>query len=456
MSVQDVWNKNEAILQSHIEDIIVTNAQGIVQSVSAATEEVYGVCADKMVGRSVYDLEEEGLFTPLATSLVLEKKEKVTFIQTTREGKKLLITGIPVYGQGELIHIVSYSHDVTELIEMKKYLAQMEDEMARAKSELEMLRDQHLDHEGFIANSGGMKTIISTVLQVSKVDVNVLLLGETGVGKSHVAKLIHKSSPRKNGPFIEVNCGAIPENLFEAEFFGYEEGSFTGSKKGGKLGLTELADGGTLFLDELGALSLTNQVKVLKLIQEKQFYRVGGTKLRKVDFRLIGATNENLEEAVKKKTFREDLYFRLNVVPITIPPLRKRQEDLIPLINHFVGEFSAKYQLKRILDESVIQQLLAQDWKGNVRELINLIERLVVISPSSIVTMDHLPESYRRDSYVSLLNDSEESLSEILEQVEKYVLTKSKKKHKTTVKMAQSLGISQPSVVRKLKKYGID
>ncbi|WP_408011461.1 sigma-54 interaction domain-containing protein [Pseudalkalibacillus sp. A8] len=452
---QKNWDEYEAILHSLKDDILVTNVKGIILKVSEATCKIYGVNSEELIGKSVYDLEKEGLFTPLATPMVIKQRKKVTFIQTTNDGKRLLVTGVPVFDKmGVLVRIVSYSHDVTELIEMKKYLAEMESEMELVKRELEMFRNRNIVSKGLIAKSKEMKSVISMMLQVAAVDVNVLLLGETGVGKSHIAKTIHRNSPRNKGPFIEVNCGAIPDNLFEAEFFGYESGAFTGANRGGKPGLAELANGGTLLLDEIGELSLSNQVKVLKFIQEKQFYRVGGTKMRKIDFRLVAATNQNLEKAVEQKKFRQDLYFRLNVVPVTIPPLRQRKEDIIPLAEHFVKVYSKKYNRQRFLEEDAVQQLLIQEWAGNVRELINLIERIVVTSQSHLIKLNDLPLSYRQ--VTPSIEPFHESLPKTLEQVEKHILQKARAKHKTTIQIAKYLGISQPSVVRKLKKYEIE
>ncbi|WP_226671783.1 sigma-54 interaction domain-containing protein [Rossellomorea aquimaris] len=452
-----VWNENEAILHSLQDDILVTNTDGIILKVSEATGGIYNVKSEDMVGKSVYDLEKEGIFTPLLTPLVLKEKKKITLVQTSKEGKKLLVTGIPVFHEdGELVRVVSYSHDVTELLNMKKYLTDMEDEMERVKSELEILRSRHYYSDGIIATSDEMKRVLQVALQVADVDVNVLLLGESGVGKSHIAKFIHNKSQRKKGPFIEVNCGAIPESLFEAEFFGYEPGSFTGADRKGKVGLAELAEGGTLFLDEIGELSQSNQVKILKFIQEKQFYRVGGTKQRKVDFRVLAATNRDLEVAIEKREFRQDLFFRLNVVPITIPPLRERTSDIITLIDYFVNYFSEKYHRQRTVDEAVVHQLLIQEWKGNVRELMNVIERLIVTSSKQLIEMENLPGQYIQQSgHLSGFAQEGQSLTAILEAVEEQVLKKARDKHKTTTQMAQSLGISQPSVVRKLKKYKI-
>ncbi|WHZ55968.1 sigma-54 interaction domain-containing protein [Metabacillus hrfriensis] len=451
------WNENEQILHSLKDDILVTNLDGIILKVSEFTGKIYGVESDSLIGKSVYDLEAQGLFTPILTPIVLKEKKKITFVQTTNKGKKLLVTGIPVYNEdGELYRVVSYSHDITELADYKNFLITMEEEMERVKSELDLLRGKQLYDAGIIAKSDEMQKVISTSLQVSEVDVNVLILGESGVGKSLLAKFIHNKSDRKSGPFIEVNCGAIPDSLVEAELFGYEAGAFTGANRKGKIGLIELSDGGTLFLDEIGELPLAHQVKVLKVIQEKQFYRVGGTKPIHVDFRLISATNKDLQQAIKEKLFREDLYFRLNVVPITIPPLRQRTEDIVPLIHLLLKQFEEKYNKEKTLDEAVTHHLLHYDWKGNVRELINILERLVVISPSALITVDQLPE-YIKESVgtAPFPIDENQTLSEMMDAMEKQILLKARKKYKTTVRMAEALGISQPSIVRKMKKHEI-
>lgn len=457
LTSSSTWNENEQILHSLKDDILVTNVDGIILKVSEVTGKIYGVDSESLIGKSVYDLERQGLFTPILTPMVVKENKKITFVQTTNKGKKLLVTGIPVYNKkGELYRIVSYSHDITELAEYKDFLITMEEEMERVKSELDLLRSKQLMDAGIIANSEDMKKVISTALQLSEVDVNALILGESGVGKSLLAKFIHNKSHRNKGPFIEVNCGAIPDSLFEAELFGYEPGAFTGAHQKGKLGLIELSNGGTLFLDEIGELPLHHQVKVLKVIQEKQFYRVGGTKPIKVDFRLISATNKDLNTAIQEKRFREDLYFRLNVVPVTIPPLRKRTEDIVPLIHLLLQQFEEKYNREKKIDEAVVHHLLHYEWKGNVRELINIMERLVVLSPSTLISVEQLPDHLKKVPTLSPPSvDSDKTLKELLEETEKQILLKARKKYITTIRIANALGTSQPSIVRKLKKYKI-
>lgn len=450
-------NTEVEVLDSLKEDIMVTNANGIILKVSKGSGHHYGLSPETLLGKSVYDLEKKGIFKPAITPFVLQKKKKVILVQTTPSDKKILITGIPVFGDtGEIEHIVSYSYDITEMLVIKEYLGHLEEEMARVKSELALLRHQKVQLDGIIADSQTMKNIVETIHRMEDIEVSVLLLGESGVGKSALAKQIHLKSPKKDGPFIEVNCSAIPEALFESEFFGYEGGSFTGAKSKGKIGYAEMAKGGTLFLDEIGELPMSLQAKLLKFIQDKQFYRVGGTKAVSADFRLISATNRDLEKAIEQREFRQDLYFRLNVVPIKIPPLRERKEDLLAFIHHFHSRFSKKHKRQRELDNLLVEHLLRLDWKGNVRELENLMERLIVTSRSSFITLEELPIEYKiqtNNKEIFNFESGKYTLSEVLDEVEKQMLLQARKKYRTTTEIANALGISQPSVVRKLKKY---
>ncbi|WP_110928531.1 sigma-54 interaction domain-containing protein [Bacillus massiliglaciei] len=454
---QNIYEEAEAILNSLKNDLLVTGIDGTILRSTKTTSQIYGMDENELIGRSVYDLEKEGIFKPAITPLIIKKKKKATIVQTTADGKRLLVTGIPVYnGEGEIYRIISYSHDITDLISMKDYLAKMEDEMTRVREELELLKGDNDAPDGLISRDKTMRNTLQMARQVAEVDVNTLLLGESGVGKTLIAKYIHNLSARKDGPFIEVNCGAIPPSLFEAEIFGYESGSFTGASRKGKEGLVELADQGTLFLDEVGELSMENQVKLLKLIQEKQFYRVGGTKLKKVDFRLVAATNQDLKKMVENKLFREDLYFRLNVVPIHIPSLKERSEDIVPLISYFLKHFGSKYNRPREMDEAAMEILVNHTWKGNVRELMNLIERLVVTTSAKLISVDNLPETFRSNGDIEITWDIEKSsLKEIIENVESQVFKQAKKKYHTSVLIAEKLGISQPTAIRKLNKYQI-
>ena len=302
-----------------------------------------------------------------------------------------------------------------------------------------------------------MSDILDLSIRVSKVDSTVLIYGESGVGKEVIANIIHKNSPRsESGSFIKINCGAIPNDLLESELFGYEEGAFTGAKKEGKPGIFELADGGTLFLDEIGNLSLDLQAKLLRVIQFKEIMRVGGVQSKHINTRLITATSQNLEDLLRLGQFRKDLYYRLHVVPITIPALRQRPDDILPMILHYLKKYNAKYNMEKTLSRDVKEMLINYDWPGNVRELKNCIERILVVSKKNIIRIDDLPKSI--SSQYNKINDFDdfhtfESLNDLIDHIEKKALLKSFSQHKSTRKVAQDLKISQSAVMRKLKKH---
>ncbi len=281
----------------------------------------------------------------------------------------------------------------------------------------------------------------------------MLITGESGTGKELVARLIHELSPRNTQPFVEVNCAAIPQELIESELFGHEKGSFTGAYER-KKGKFELADRGTLFLDEIGDMSLLTQAKVLRVLETQEFQRVGGSKNIKVDVRIIAATNKNLPEEVKKGNFREDLYFRLNVIPIHIPPLRERKEDIPLLVEHFLKTISAEYgRPKKEIKEEALQILMEHDWPGNVRELKNAVERLIIMTPSQVITARDL-SIYQKGSTKDYF--SFKTLREAREAFEKdFIIRKLKENNWNISKTAEVLNIERSNLYRKLKSYGI-
>src|SRR5699024_9491314 len=291
-----------------------------------------------------FELQEENIFNPSVTVEVLKENKEVQVMQTTINGRVVMATGIPIYDKEKnIIRVISFSHDLTEIQELKEDYEHLQTKMKRFETEIEELREKETKVDGIVVKSEAIKRILELVNRMSKSDANVVLLGESGVGKSMFARAIHNGSERNKESFIEVNCGAIPENLFESEVFGYEPGAFTGASQKGKVGLIELADQGTLFLDEVGEIPLSQQVKLLKVLEEKKVVRVGGQKAIDVDFRLVAATNQDLKELVRQGEFREDLFYRLNVVPITIPPLRERKEDIYQLAHYYLAIHNQKY-----------------------------------------------------------------------------------------------------------------
>jgi len=301
-----------------------------------------------------------------------------------------------------------------------------------------------------VVASESMKRIRSYMEMVARVDCTVLLIGESGVGKEVIARGIHMMGPRSQAPFVAVNCGAIPEGLFESELFGYTGGSFTGARKNGKLGLIAQAHGGTLFLDEIAELPLSMQPKFLRFLQSHEVVPVGGAKPDVVDVRVIAATNAPLEDLVAKKRFRQDLYYRINVVPIAVPPLRDRPEDIEPLALQFLDVYNKRFGFNKRISDRAIQVLRRWAWPGNVRELENLIQRLVVVSPNEVIEPSDLPEELCPQN--SPVPDHK-SLRDAIESLERGLICSLYIKYKSSYKVAQELEISQSTVVRRLQSY---
>ncbi|MGG1574094.1 sigma-54 interaction domain-containing protein [Fictibacillus sp. NRS-1165] len=448
----------EGIINESGENIIITDSEGIILRAVKNSEEMYGIASEELVGSSVKELEQKKIFSPSVTLSVLQQKAPVTFMQKTATGKIIMTRGVPIFNEEKKItRVISFSHDMTEIEELKGKYEKLQQKMEQYETEIEQLRERdRLPSEVFI-NSKAMQTVWSLVNKVAKSEATVVLHGESGVGKTVFAKALHNGSHRKGKPMIEVNCGAIPESLFESEMFGYEAGAFTGAASRGKMGLIELADQGTLFLDEVGELPLSIQVKLLKVLQEKKVTRMGSTKSRTVNFRLVAATNRDLQAMVKTGTFRDDLFYRLNVVPISIPALRERKEDIHQLTEAFLQKFNEKYDTDKTMHPSALKAFWQYDWPGNVRELENLIERLVVTLENKVILPDHLPFTEKaEEKRIEKFETHGTSLQESLEHVERSWLLQAYKECKSTYEMAEYLGLSQPTVVRRLKKYNID
>jgi PAS domain S-box-containing protein len=485
-SLSETNKELEAIFHNSHDGILVADGQGNTVKVSPATQRHFGVSAKEFIGKNAVDLEKNGIFQPSVILKVLEKKESVTIFQETRLGTVLLTTGNPIFDEeGQIIRVICNSRDVTELTKLRVRLKENEEKVQRYESELLKLRKKETAIEGFIAHSQTMMEVISLMKRVSGFDSNVLVTGESGTGKEVIAKAIHSLSLRNNGSFIKVNCGAIPETLLESELFGYDAGAFTGAKKGGKPGYFELADKGTLLLDEIGELPLSLQAKLLQAIQDKAIQRVGGTQTIPVDFRLIAATNRNLRDMVRDNKFREDLYYRLNVIHIQVPSLRERIVDIPFLAQYFLDKFNVQYNLQKTLDPKTVSLLCSYEWPGNVRQLQNAVERLIVLTSEEVIGIRDVYAELssvfgtNSSSVVSLQddfdmdaadtkedggdavvlnsriqrweNDKECNLQNILKEVEKYYIKKALVTHKTTRKAATYLNMSQPTLVRRLK-----
>lgn len=437
----------DTILDTIHDDVLITDGTGIITRVYPSFEKVYNIKKKDVEGKSVYDLEKQGIFKPSITAKVLEKGEQVTMMQETIEGKKLIVTATPIKNQkGETIKIISFTRDLTDFIKLKEQYSLLENKVEKYSAEIEKLRGKNMDSPKIIGRGKKFKSIIKTIDKVSRFDANILIEGESGVGKTMFARMIHKKSNRSKGPLIEIDCGAIPENLLESELFGYEKGSFTGASEKGKMGLIELADKGTLFLDEIGELPLNLQMKLLKVIQEKKITHIGGTKEISVDFRLITATNKNLKRLIHQGVFRGDLYYRLNVIYIDIPSLRERNEDIIHLSMYFLDKYNKKYGFNKSLSSEIFDCFMKYEWPGNIRELENIIERIVLISDKDVIETNLLPPMKQNDIKFDTLQQS-------MEEYEKQLVIEAYNKWRSTIGVAKELGISQPTAVRKIKKY---
>lgn len=458
---KELTKELEAIIECCHDGIYVTDSQAITVRINSSYERITGIKREEVIGKRMEDLLQQGLFTHSTTLLVIKQKKPVSLVSKIRTGKEVLVTGTPVFDeQGNVVKVVNTIRDITELNLLKQQLEKERTLLNRYCSEVEELRARQLLESGeIIARSEEFKKVLDLALRVAKVDSTCLILGESGVGKEIIAKIIHKYSPRAKGPFIKINCGAIPETLLESELFGYEAGAFTGARKQGKLGLFEMANGGTLLLDEIAEMPLNLQVKLLRVLQEQELIRVGGSRPIKIDVRVIAATNKDLAQMVKEGSFRQDLYYRLNVVPIEIPPLRKRKEDIIPLALHFLEKFNRKYKVSKVLTPNVLEKFLHFDWPGNVRELENLIERLVVVSPGDVIDENLLPEAFfdtAEAEQPGIVITSIGPLKSVLKSVEKQLITKALMQFGSTRKAAKVLGVNQSTVARKARRYKIN
>lgn len=462
--LQEVKRLNKelnAIIESSYDGFYITDGKGITIRVNSAYERITGIKAEEVIGRKVEDLVDKGMYSQSVTSLVLEKKEPVTITHDIKTGKSVLITGNPALNdKGEIVRVVTNVRDMTELNNLKKQLDETKELTEKYELELKELRNIGFAFDEIIAYSSAMKKILEISARVAKVDSTVMITGESGVGKDVIAGAIHKASERGQGPFIKVNCAAIPETLLESELFGYEKGAFTGANIEGRQGMFELAEKGTIFLNEIGELPFHLQPKLLRVIQDKEVIRVGGSEAVKLDVRIIAATNKDLEQMVKEGTFREDLFYRLNVVPIYISPLRERKDDIPHLIIHFLNKYNLKYDQDKKISSKAVDYLTDYSWPGNVRELENVIERLIVMVTDDTIQTEHLPLSIRTKNKglkdISYYIEDDIPLKDAVEKVEKDMIMKALRKFKTTRKAAEALQVDQSTVVRKAQKYNID
>jgi len=450
---QEVLREVEAIIDSSYDGIYVTDGEANTIRVNKAYENITGIKAQEVLGRNMRDLVDEGYFSESVTLKVLEEKKTVTLSQILKTGKHILVTGNPFFDdEGRIRMVVTNVRDMTDLDRLNKQLEESLKMTIAYRNKLQELQMSAYKDNEIIKASRAMRSVYDLVERVCRTDATILFHGETGVGKDRIAEEIHvKSNRAEKGIFVKINCGAIPETLLESELFGYEKGAFTGASRGGKPGLFEMADKGTLFLDEVESMPLALQGKLLRVLQDFEITRVGGTTPRKVDVRLICASNQDLKELVSQRKFRSDLYYRLHVIPVYIPPLRERVEDIPYLIMLFLNRFNNKYSKKKVFSSEAMHALIKYSWPGNVRELANLIERLVVITSGNRIDVNDLPaEIYKVPEYENICPGK--TLKEHLQCVEMSVIRDAINKYGNARRAAPHLGVDPSTLTRKLKR----
>ena len=461
-SYQRLNKQFETIFNSSSDGIWVMDGSGKVIAVNQAAEKFGNIKAVDVINKNVVKLAESGIIDQTLTPEVLTSKRQVNMLQyIEKTGKYILSTGTPAFDEnGNVYLVVVNERDMTRLNELLEQLNQSRLVSNKYKDKLTELGMLELKKQEIIAESEEMRQVLRVALKLAQMEVsNILIQGESGTGKGLLAKFIHRNSPRHTKPFIQINCATIPENLLEAELFGYEKGAFTGAHQRGKAGLFELAHGGTFFLDEIGDIPYVVQAKLLKCLEDHEIMHLGGLKPIHINCMIIVADNQDLATLVKEKKFREDLYYRLNAFSIKIPSLRERPDDTFDLANYFLHKYNETYKSNKQLSYSAIEMLQAYPFPGNVRELKNLIKKAVVLSEDlNLDEFIHKSLGYETPEKIQTAANRKVAPSKLtvkLKETESKMLKTAYMQCKSTREIARYLGISQPSVVRKLKKYGI-
>lgn len=454
----------ETILEHVSGTVFVTDCKGRIVYSNQAAAKALGCSVEELLKMDIYELEDKGMTSGAVSIQVLEQQKAMTANVHYYDGKETIVMGEPVLNEeGELRYVVVYGQKKNVLSERIQILEKEKGLITQTLSHL--LKDK--ENATLIAVSKVTLECMKIAAKAAKLDSTVMLYGETGSGKEVFANYIHEQSNRKEKLFLAVNCAAIPSELMESEFFGYERGAFTGANVKGKSGLFELANEGTLFLDEIGELTLPLQSKLLRVLESGEFQRVGGTKVLKTNVRIIGATNRNLKEMSDSGKFREDLYYRLNVIPINIPPLRERKEDIMELAVFFLGKLNKKYSQEKYFPTDSIDILCAYDWPGNIRELRNIIERAFVLSSTDCITKEQISNvlggkkfsaAEKSFNVEEIIDDftEEYTLKEITEKCQRQYIGKILDICKgDVVSAAKMLGVSRSGLYKKIEKLGM-
>lgn len=430
------------------EVVAIFNEDGLILKMNSLCDDILPFTRSQAIGKTIYELSSEGFVKNPIIIDVLKAKKKIFRNVKYPNGKVISYTAIPnFHSNGDLKGGIVTGRDITRLLTLQS----------------NMNLDIHQPEATiYISQSKVMDNIKKMVIKAAVSDLSIFINGESGVGKEIIAKMIYNYSPRREKTFTSINCGAIPSELMESEFFGYEEGAFTGAKKGGKKGLLEEANGGTVFLDEIGELPLPMQTKFLRVLQENLVTRIGGSNPISLDIRYISATNLPEVELHKKERFRQDLYYRLNVIPIEIPPLRDRKEDILSLIKYFLDFYNEKYNRSLKFSPAAFKLFYQYDWPGNTRELKNMIERLMVLAPDDIISENELNIFINLDNIENISNDKPSviingltNLNAVYDIVDQIMISKAIEKHGSIVEASKELGVNTCTIYRKIKNGSI-
>ena len=440
--------------------VYITDGKGKTLLLNNESCKTGGLEQSETVGKNMRELERMGFIEESVSLKTIESGKEEMIIQNLGDGDKVYVTGTPLKSDKGIDVVVCTERDITETLTIKELLEEKNKDNAKIKDEIEYLRKQNIVMWGnMIAEDFETKLLSEKATRVAKLDATVLLTGDSGTGKEVFANFIYQNSGRAGKPFIKVNCAAIPENLMESELFGYEKGAFSGADKNGKAGLFEMANHGTLFLDEVGEIPIHLQSKLLRAIQEREIMHVGGTKTIPVDIRFIAATNRDLKEAVRNGTFRGDLYYRLNVMPIELMPLKGRKKDIKALVDYFTEKFNVTYKLSKVVSPEAMEVLKDFDWPGNIRELENVIERLMISSDDEVITKRQTERAIGVPTDLSgadLSGIEGRSLEELMDAYEKSILESMLAKYKRASEVGRALNVNKSTLSRRMKKYGLE
>jgi PAS domain S-box-containing protein len=453
----------DSILDTLSDGVYLTDKAGTTLKVNTVYERLTGLTRELLHGRNVRDLEQQGTFNNILNPEIVDTGRPVTRVQTNMHGRRVVLSGHPILdANGEVALVVTYVRDITTISQMKDQIAEQQELIEKYHSNLGYLNKSKLEKHPLVYVSEAMTRMMERLRRLAASDATVLLLGETGVGKDVLARNVHELSDRRGRPFFKIDCSSIPENLIESELFGYASGAFSGASAKGKIGFFEMADKGTIFLDEIGELPLSMQSRLLRVLQDMEVVRVGSTNPRKVDVRIVAATNRDLFDEVQRGNFRSDLYYRLRVGVLAIPALRERVEDIPPLCRYFLEAYCQRYRKKVSLSAQVEEIMRGYRWPGNVREMENLIQSLVITCERGVVEASELPPSMGAAEgpacqaalprLTSFLGEAGgRPLKEIMADIERKLIRDALELHGSVGKVARLFGVNRTTIFRKLQ-----